>query len=180
MHVNPKHKWCMKKNNLVKNLEIENLSVSIGRALINCQSSHVDSNQNFYRIFDRSSNRFDQSKIWKTWIFEKQIILMRKLLKAHCFMNKMHEYDMKSFSKTLGFNPNLEYWSLHNSDLDHQHPIATSSRKLTTTTTWQLQVHRLLLSWIHRKHKYSHLCIIKLFMQQPNWSSSSWHNLDSW
>ena len=26
------------------------------------------------------------------------------LLKAHCIMNKMHEYEKKSFSKTLEFN----------------------------------------------------------------------------
>ena len=32
---------------------------------------------------------------------------MQILLKAQCFMNKMHEYEMKSFSKTLEFNPNL-------------------------------------------------------------------------
>ena len=30
MHVNPKHKWCMKKI-FVKNLKIEKISVSIGR-----------------------------------------------------------------------------------------------------------------------------------------------------
>ena len=29
---------------------------------------------------------------------------MQKLLKAQCFMNKMHEYEMKSFSKTFEFN----------------------------------------------------------------------------
>ena len=32
---------------------------------------------------------------------------MQKHLKAHCFMNEMHEYEMKSFSKTLEFNPDL-------------------------------------------------------------------------
>ena len=32
---------------------------------------------------------------------------MQKLLKAHYFMNEMHEYEMKSFSKTLEFNPDL-------------------------------------------------------------------------
>ena len=32
---------------------------------------------------------------------------MQKLLKAHCIMNKMHEYEKKSFSKTLEFNPDL-------------------------------------------------------------------------
>ena len=32
---------------------------------------------------------------------------MQKLLKAQYFMNKMHEYEMKSFPKTLEFNPDL-------------------------------------------------------------------------
>ena len=57
----------------------------------------------------------------------------------------------------------------YNSDLDHWHPIATSSRKLTTTTTWQLRVHELLLSWIHSNHKYSHLCF-SLSSLCSNWS----------
>ena len=43
----------------------------------------------------------------KSIFFLKQSILMHKLLKAHCIMNKMHEYEMKSFSKTLEFNPDL-------------------------------------------------------------------------
>ena len=32
---------------------------------------------------------------------------MQKLLKAHSFMNEMHEYEIKSFSKTLKFNLDL-------------------------------------------------------------------------
>ena len=32
---------------------------------------------------------------------------MQKLLKAQYFMNEMHEYEIKSFSKTLEFNPDL-------------------------------------------------------------------------
>ena len=32
---------------------------------------------------------------------------MQKLLKAHWFMNEMHKYEIKSFSKTLVFNPGL-------------------------------------------------------------------------
>ena len=32
---------------------------------------------------------------------------MQKLLKAHYFMNEMHEYKMKSFLKTLELNPDL-------------------------------------------------------------------------
>ena len=39
--------------------------------------------------------------------FEKQSNLMQKLLKAQYFMNEMHEYELKSFSKTLEFNPDL-------------------------------------------------------------------------
>ena len=32
---------------------------------------------------------------------------MQKLLKAQYIMNEMHEYEIKSFSKTLEFNPDL-------------------------------------------------------------------------
>ena len=32
---------------------------------------------------------------------------MQKLLKTHCIINKMHEYEMKSFSTILEFNPDL-------------------------------------------------------------------------
>ena len=32
---------------------------------------------------------------------------MQKLLKVQCFMNKMHKYEIKIFSKTLEFNPDL-------------------------------------------------------------------------
>ena len=42
-----------------------------------------------------------------TSVFEKQSILMQKLLKAQYFMNKMHEYEMKSFLETLEFNLDL-------------------------------------------------------------------------
>ena len=40
-------------------------------------------------------------------LFEKQNNLMQKLLKAQYFMNEMHEYEIKSFSKILEFNPDL-------------------------------------------------------------------------
>ena len=62
------------KKNLVKYLKTENFSVSIGRASIEHRSSKAESNQNFYRNFDQSSNRFDRSKIWKNQFFEKQAI----------------------------------------------------------------------------------------------------------
>ena len=32
---------------------------------------------------------------------------MQKLFKAQYFMSEMHEYKIKSFSKTLEFNPNF-------------------------------------------------------------------------
>ena len=32
---------------------------------------------------------------------------MQKLLKAQYFMNEMHEYEIKSFSKILEFNPDF-------------------------------------------------------------------------
>ena len=79
---------------------IDRKTYSIDPASIEQQSSQAYSNQ----IFNRN---FDQSKIWKNQFFEKQSILMQKLLKAQCLMNKMHEYEMKSFSKTLKFNQDL-------------------------------------------------------------------------
>ena len=81
--------------------------VLIDPTSIEHRSSQVDSNLKFYRIFNQSSNSFDWLKIWKTQIFEKQSNLIQKLLKIQCFINEMHEYEIKSFSKTLEFNPNL-------------------------------------------------------------------------
>ena len=65
MHVNPKHKWCMKKS-LVKYLKTENFSVSIDRASIKYQSCQADSNKKFKRIFDRSIENLENSNFWKT------------------------------------------------------------------------------------------------------------------
>ena len=55
---------------------------------------------------DQETGSIDR-KSGKIIFLKKQSILMQKLLKAHCIMNKMHEYEMKSFSKTLVFNPDL-------------------------------------------------------------------------
>ena len=61
----------MHEKNLVEYLKTENFLVSIDRASIEYQSSQADSNQNFYRNFDRLRDRFDQLKIWKNQNFEK-------------------------------------------------------------------------------------------------------------
>ena len=61
----------MHEKNLVEYLKTENFSVSIDRASIEYQSSQADSNQNFYRNFDRLRDRFDRLKIWKNQNFEK-------------------------------------------------------------------------------------------------------------
>ena len=39
---------------------------------------------------------------------------MQKLLKAQYFINEMHEYEFKSFSKTLELNPDLPKTSFPN------------------------------------------------------------------
>ena len=91
------------KKNLVECLKTETFQLRS----IECQLSQAYSNQKFYRNFDRSRDRFNRSKIWKNQFFEKQSNLMQKLLKAQYFMNEMHEYEIKSFSKTLEFNPDL-------------------------------------------------------------------------
>ena len=61
----------MHEKNLVEYLKTENFLVSIDRTSIEYQSSQADSNQNFYRNFDRLRDRFDQLKIWKNQNFEK-------------------------------------------------------------------------------------------------------------
>ena len=45
---------------------------------------------------------------------------MQKLLKAQYFMNEMHEYEIKKFSKTLEFNPNLPKKNCNQFDLKSQ------------------------------------------------------------
>ena len=48
---------------------------------------------------NRNSGKFEFLKNIKSF--------MQKTLKLTYFMNEMHEYEFKSFSKTLDFNPNL-------------------------------------------------------------------------
>ena len=47
----------------------------------------------------------DRSKFWKKQFLENQSKILQKLLKALNFMDEMHEYEMKCFSKTLVWNP---------------------------------------------------------------------------
>ena len=56
---------------------IDRKSHSINLASIEQRSSQANSNQGFYRVFNRSRDRFDQSKIWKkTQFFEKLSIFI--------------------------------------------------------------------------------------------------------
>ena len=77
--------------------------------LIQHQSSTDRKRQRLTNIFncnfDWSKKKFDRSKFWKYQFFEKQSKIMQKLLKALNFMNHMHEYEMKCFSKTHVLNP---------------------------------------------------------------------------
>ena len=72
-------------------------SHSIDLALIEQRSRQADYNQTFYRNFDQSRNRFSRSKISKNQFFFKKEHFMQKLLKAQCFINRMHEYEMNFF-----------------------------------------------------------------------------------
>ena len=77
---------------------------------IDWKTNSIDRNtqsqaKNFNRNFDLSKNTFDWSKFWKKQSFENQSKKLQKLLKALNFVNKMHEYEMKCFSKTLVLNP---------------------------------------------------------------------------
>ena len=79
------------------------------RATIEYQSSQADSNQKLlsqFRSIERLI-RLIENLEKKNQFFEKKSILIQKLLKVQCFMNKMHKYEIKIFSKTLEFNPDL-------------------------------------------------------------------------
>ena len=82
---------------------VENASIDLES--IEHRSKHTKPNQNFNHNFDRSKNTFCRSKFWEKQFFENQSKILQKLLKALNFINKMHEYEMKCFSKTLVLNP---------------------------------------------------------------------------
>ena len=89
------------KKNLVKNLETENFSISIGQVSIKYQSSQVDSNKKFKHNFNQSSNSFDRSKIWKNEFFEKQSKFIRNYSKHHISWMKCMSMSLKVFQKHL-------------------------------------------------------------------------------
>ena len=65
--------------------------------------THFRSVEKHIRLVENLEN----SNFWKTEQFNAETP------KAQCFMNEMHEYKIKSFSKTLIFNPDLSkthYW----------------------------------------------------------------------
>ena len=101
IHVNPKHKWCMKKNKiLVKNLETENFLVSIDQASIKYQSSQAEASFQNLENFNWLKNRFGRSRLWKTEFFEKPEIFLQKKFSKNFSWHVMHENDSKNFSKT--------------------------------------------------------------------------------
>ena len=58
---------------------------------------------------------------------------MQKLLKTQYFMNEMHEYEIKSFSKTHEFNPYLPKTSFStnlSTKLKHYTHFASKSRNI--------------------------------------------------
>ena len=70
MHMNPKHKWCMKKN-LVNNLKTENFSVSIDQVIVEYQSSQADSNQKILTHFRSVKKHLRSIENLEKWIFWK-------------------------------------------------------------------------------------------------------------
>ena len=66
---------------------------------------------------------------------------MQKLLKAHSFMNEMHEYKIKFFSNTLEFNPNLPKTSFS----------TNLSSKTQTLNTFCIKIKEFLILDDHNK-----------------------------
>ena len=91
--------WSIEKQ--IRSVE----NASIDPKPIEHRSKHTELNQKFNR------NSIDRKKLsigrnfGKNSFFENQSKILEKLLKVLNFMNKMHEYEMKYFSKTLVLNP---------------------------------------------------------------------------
>ena len=81
------------------------IAISIDRKTNLIDQNTQSQTKTFNHNFDRLKNNFDWLKFWKKYFFENQSKILQKLLKALNFMNKMHEYEMKYFSKTLVLNP---------------------------------------------------------------------------
>ena len=101
MHVNPKHKWCMKKIFWSKTLKLKIFQLRSIKNWSNINRVRQTQIKNFNRNFDLSKNRFDRSKVWKNQIFEKHSILMQELLKARCLIKKCMSMRRKVFQKHL-------------------------------------------------------------------------------
>ena len=107
MHVNSKHKWCMKKKFGQKHRNWKFFSCNRSRIdWTSIESSRLKPKILIAISIDRKTGSIDR-KFGKIKYLKKLSILMQKLLKAHCFIKKMHEYETKSFLKTLEFNPDL-------------------------------------------------------------------------
>ena len=101
MHVNPKHKWCMKKIFGQKHRNWKFFSCNRSRIDWTSIESGRLKPKIFNRNFDWLKNWFDRSKVWKNQIFEKHSILMQELLKARCLIKKCMSMRRKVFQKHL-------------------------------------------------------------------------------
>ena len=107
MHMNPKHKWCMKKNFGQKHKNWKFFS---------CDQSRIDQTSiesgrlkpkflSQFRLIEKRVQlikSLEKSDFWKTKHFNAETPQSTLFYKK-----KMHDYEMKSFSKILEFNPNL-------------------------------------------------------------------------
>ena len=102
MHVNPKHKWCMKKFFGQKHKNWKFFSCNQSRIdRISIESGKLKPKILIAISIDRKTGSFNRSKVWKNQIFEKRSTLMQKLLKAHYFKKKGMSMRWKVFQKHL-------------------------------------------------------------------------------
>ena len=124
MHVNPKHKWCMKKKIVVKNIEIENFSVAIDQESIEHQSSQANSNQKFWSQFRlvekqvRSIESLEKSNFWKTehfnaetpqsaLFYKKCMSMRRKVFQKH--LNSTKIFQNQDFQSICSQSANIKH-----------------------------------------------------------------------
>ena len=137
--------WILNINdawkNLVKYLKTENFQFRLIEHQLNANRVRQIQIRNFIAIsISRATDSIDW-KFGKINFLKKQSILMQKLLKAQCFTNKMYEYEMKSFSKTLEFNP----------DLPKTRFSINLSSKTQTLSTFCIKIKEILILDDHNK-----------------------------
>ena len=142
MHVNPKHKGCIKKI-WSNTLKLKNFQFRLIEHWSNTNWVKQKLDLKNLEIFNWSKITLNGLKFWKTEFFEKLQKIMQKLLKPRNFMNEMHNNEFKCFSKIGVFNPKLQNKVFNHQKHNFCQPLTISCIKhhRKHNLGWPNQIH---------------------------------------